>query len=58
MIKMFLVFVVLFIISYACIEIYNKMNRQEKWDVAKTVSYSIAIALGVIAFMVCLVFLF
>jgi lipopolysaccharide export LptBFGC system permease protein LptF len=58
MIKMILAFVFLFVIFYTGIEIFNKMTGQEKWEVAKTFSYSIALAIGVIVFMVCLVVLF
>ncbi len=58
MIKMLLTFVFLFIIFYTGIEIFNKMTGQEKWDIAKTFSYSLALALGVIVFLVIVVVLF
>jgi hypothetical protein len=58
MIKMLLTFVFLFIIFYTGIEIFNKMTGQEKWDIAKTFSYSLALALGVVVFLVSIVILF
>jgi hypothetical protein len=58
MIKMLLTFVFLFIIFYTGIEIFNKMTGQEKWDIAKTFSYSLALALGVVVFLVSIVVLF
>jgi hypothetical protein len=58
MIKVLLCFLVLFVGIYIGIEMMFKMTGQERWEVAKTFSYSMAIALGVVAFMVCLVVLF
>ena len=55
---MLLTFVFLFIIFYTGIEIFNKMTGQEKWDIAKTFSYSLALALGVVVFLVSIVVLF
>ncbi len=58
MIKMLMTFVFLFIIFYTGIEIFRKMTGQEKWEIAKTFSYSLVLALVVIVCMVSLVVLF
>lgn len=58
MMKMILAFIFLFIIFYTGIEIFRKMTGKEKWDIAKTFSYSVAISLFVIVFLVVLVVLF
>jgi len=58
MIKMLLTFVFLFVIFYTGIEIFRKFTGQEKWEVAKTFSYSIALAILVIVCMVSLVVIF
>jgi hypothetical protein len=58
MMKMIMAFVFLFIIFYTGIEIFRKLTGKEKWDIAKTFSYSVAISLFVIAFLVVLVVLF
>ena len=56
--KMIMAFVFLFIIFYTGIEIFRKLTGKEKWDIAKNFSYSVAISLFVIAFLVVLVVLF
>ena len=56
--KMILAFVFLFVIFYTGIEIFRSMTGKEKWEAAKTFSYSVAISLFVIAFLVVLVVLF
>lgn len=58
MMKMIMAFVFLFIIFYTGIEIFRKLTGKEKWEIAKTVSYSVAISLAVIVFLVVLVVLF
>lgn len=58
MFKMLLTFVCLFVIFYTGIEIVRKMSGQEKWEFAKTFSYSLALSLVVIACMFSLVVLF
>jgi hypothetical protein len=58
MMKMIMAFVFLFIIFYTGIEIFRKLTGKEKWEVAKTISYSVAISLSVIVFLVVLVVLF
>jgi F0F1-type ATP synthase membrane subunit a len=55
---MLLTFIFLFVIFYTGIDIVRKMTGQEKWDVAKTFSYSLALALGVIVFLVSIVVIF
>lgn len=58
MIKSLLVFVMLFGIFYMGIEIFRKFTGKEKWEIAKTFSYSLAIALAVAVFLVMIVVLF
>lgn len=58
MMKMLLSFIFLFVIFYTGIEIFRKMTGKEKWEIAKTISYSLAISIFVIVFLVCLVILF
>jgi len=55
---MLITFVCLFIIFYTGIEILNKMSGKERWEVAKTFSYSIALALTVVVCMVLMVVMF
>jgi len=58
MIKSLLTFVMLFGIFYMGIEIFRKMTGKEKWEIVKTGSYSLAISLAVVVFLVCIVVLF
>lgn len=58
MIKLFVTFISLFAIFYFGIEILQKMTGQERWEVAKTFSYSLALSLVVIVCMVSMVVLF
>jgi len=58
MIKMLSTFFFTFIIFYTGIEIFRKMSGKEKWEFAKTFSYSLAISLAVIVFLTVLVVLF
>ncbi len=58
MIKMIMTFVFLFIIFYTGIEIFRKLTGKEKWDIVKTISYSVAISLSVVVFLVGIVVLF
>lgn len=58
MIKMIVTFVSLFIICFCGIELFRKFTKQEKWEVVKTISYSVAISLFVIVFLTVLVVLF
>ena len=58
MIKMLGVFLFLFGIFYMGIEIFRMMTGKEKWEIAKTISYSVAISLAVVVFLTILVVLF
>lgn len=58
MIKMVMTFVFLFIIFYTGIEIFRKLTGKEKWEIVKTLSYSVAISFVVIVFLTVLVVLF
>jgi hypothetical protein len=58
MIKILLTFIILFALFYFGIEAFNKMTKTEKWDVAKTFSYSLALSLLVIVVLTTLVVLF
>ena len=58
MFKMLIAFISLFIIFYTGIEIFRKLTGKEKWEVAKTISYSLAISMAVIVFLVSIVVLF
>jgi hypothetical protein len=51
-------FIVLFGIFFMGIEIFRMMTGKEKWEMAKTISYSVAISLAVIVFLTILVVLF
>jgi hypothetical protein len=55
---MFIAFVVLFALFYFGIESFNKMTRAEKWDAAKTFSYSLALSLATIVSLVLIVIVF
>jgi hypothetical protein len=58
MIKILLAFVLVFAAFYFGIEAFNRMTKSEKWAAAKTFSYSMALSLVVIAFLVSIVVLF
>jgi hypothetical protein len=58
MIKILITFVLVFAVFYFGIEIFNKMTKSEKWEFAKTFSYSMGLSLVVIAFLVSVVVLF
>jgi hypothetical protein len=58
MIKSLLSFFLLFAIFFMGIEIFRKMTGKEKWDVVKTVSYSLFISVLVIVCLTILVVLF
>jgi len=58
MFKMLIAFISLFIIFYTGIEIFRKFTGKEKWEIAKTISYSLAISLAVVVFLVLIVVLF
>jgi DMSO/TMAO reductase YedYZ heme-binding membrane subunit len=58
MIKIVMTFVFLFIIFFTGIEIFRKLTGKEKWEIVKTLSYSLAISLAVVVFLTVLVVLF
>lgn len=58
MIKMILTFFVVFALFYGGIEAFNKLTKQEKWDFAKTFSYSLVLSLLVIVLLAVLVAVF
>jgi heme/copper-type cytochrome/quinol oxidase subunit 2 len=58
MIKIVLVFLLVFAAFYYGIKTFNKMTKAEKWDFAKTFSYSMALSLVVVTFLVSIVVLF
>ncbi len=58
MIKMIITFISLFIIFFVGIDLFRKFTKKEKWELAKTISYSVAISLLVIVLLTTLVVLF
>jgi hypothetical protein len=58
MIKMLSVFLFLFVTFYMGIEVFRMMSGKERWQFAKTLSYSLAISLVVVLFLVGIVVLF
>lgn len=58
MIKLVAVFLFVFVLFYLGIEAFNRKTNVQKWDVAKTFSYSLALALAVVVFLVSIVVLF
>ena len=58
MIKAIIAFVVVFCLFYFGIEMFNKLTKVEKWDFAKTFSYSMALAIATIGCLVIMVMVF
>jgi hypothetical protein len=58
MIKIVITFILVFAAFYFGIEAFNRMTNSQKWDFAKTFSYSMGLSLVVIAFLVSIVVLF
>jgi hypothetical protein len=58
MIKALAVFLLCFFVFYFVIEAINRMTKVEKWEFAKTFSYSLALSLAVMVFLVSIVVLF
>ena len=58
MIKMLSVFLFLFVTFYMGIEVLRMMTGKERWQFTKTLSYSLAISLAVVLFLVGIVVLF
>jgi len=58
MIRLWLVFAILFAVFYFLIPALRKMSGKEKWDVTKTVLYSMICSFLAIGAMVLIVVLF
>jgi hypothetical protein len=58
MIKLILSFLILFGIFYMGIEIFRMMTGKEKWEMIKTICYSLAISAAVVVSLTILVVLF
>jgi hypothetical protein len=58
MVKMFLAFVIIFLIFFYGIDFFRKMNGGEKWELVKLVSYSVACTIATVVFLVSFVVLF
>lgn len=58
MAKMFLAFVIIFLIFFYGIDFFRKMSGGEKWELAKLFSYSVACTIATIVFLVSFVVLF
>lgn len=58
MIKIILFFLLMLFVFHIGIGAINRMTKVEKWDFAKTFSYSLALSLSVVVFMVSIVVLF
>ena len=58
MIKMLSVFLFLFVAFYMAIEVFRMMTGKERWQFAKTLSYSLVIATVVVLFLFLIVVLF
>jgi|APGre2960657373_1045057.scaffolds.fasta_scaffold150354_2 cytochrome c oxidase assembly factor CtaG len=58
MIKLWLLFAIIFAAFYFAIPAFRNMKGKEKWDVVKTVLYSFLCSALAVGVMVLLVFLF
>jgi hypothetical protein len=58
MIKLILVFFVLALGFGMAVQTVRRMNNLEKWDLTKTLAFSIMCSLGAIVFMMAIVVLF
>lgn len=58
MIKLLSVFLFLFVLFYMGTEVFRMMSGKERWQLTKTLSYSLAISLAVVLFLVGIVVLF
>ena len=58
MIKLLTSFICLFGIFYMVIEIFRMMTGKEKWEMVKTICYSLSISAAVVVSLTILVFLF
>lgn len=58
MIRLWLVFAVLFAVFYFGVPAFRKMKGNEKWDLTKTLLFSLSCSLLAVAAMVIIVILF
>ena len=58
MIRLWLVFAILFAVFYFVIPAFRKMKGKEKWDLTKTLLFSLLCSLLAVSAMVLIVFLF
>ncbi len=58
MIKLWLVFAILFAVFYFVIPAFRKMKGKEKWDLTKTLLFSMVCSLLAVSAMVLIVVLF
>jgi len=58
MIRLWLVFAILFAVFYFIIPAFRKMKGKEKWDLTKTLLFSLLCSLLAVSAMVLIVFLF
>ena len=58
MIRLWLVFAILFAVFYFVIPAVRKMNGKEKWDLTKTLLFSLICSLLAVSAMVLIVILF
>ena len=58
MIRLWLVFAILFAVFYFVIPAVRKLNGKEKWDVTKTLLFSLVCSLLAVSAMVLIVVLF
>jgi hypothetical protein len=58
MIRLWLVFAILFAVFYFVIPAFRKMKGKEKWDLTKTLLFSLLCSLLAVSVMVLIVILF
>lgn len=58
MIRALFAFVFLYIMIHAGIQVFLSLSGKEKWDFAKTVSYSVALSIFVTVILTLIVFVF
>lgn len=58
MIKALITFISLFVIIYIGIDLFRKFTNKEKWDVVKTASYSVGVAVAALLVLFGIVVLF
>ncbi len=58
MVKMLVVFVLIFLLTYAGIKVFQALTKAEKWDFVKTSLFSIGVAGITLVIMTAIVVLF